>query len=315
MRVSAAALLTSASALGTEMSFGGSEMSRQYTKYNKIPVGEDDLSGSGWHKHTANGCDSHLGFAWTKKSSGPTHAEPLIVYTTAGGQQAGIGTMIMSWHGDPGLHPNQQKWATSPSSIVVGPADQFQVNVAFRSGSLVCSGATNGNLIGDVLIVNPGGAHSKNLPLTESESASEGWHRGSCFDSMGWHRFFDTSTSDGSMSYGSPANLLPVTAMYHNGEINAFFFSSVLDQVSIPLVKYNGWEPVCLSDGNMCMNTCDSDCTFGDLGPNGPWSTMHIYLKDPSTVTCEPNLHCGVTFPFKGGCCETNVHGVTDVQV
>lgn len=278
-------------------------------------MGEEDLISSGWHKHAANGCDSHLGFAWTVEKSGPTHSEPLIVYTTAGGQQAGIGSMIMSWHGEPGLHPNQQKWATSPSSIVVGPSDQFQINVAFRTGSLVCSGETNGNTIGDVLVVNPGGAYSKNLQLTQKESDTEGWHQGSCFDSMGQHMFFDTSTGDNTMSYGSPEHMFPVIAMYHEGEINAFFFASVLDQVSVPFVKYNGWEPVCLDDGNMCMNLCDSDCTFGDLGRNGPWSTMHIYLKDPATVICPADLHCGITFPFKGGCCTTDVHGGAAVQV
>jgi len=277
-------------------------MSRQYTKYNKIPVGENDLSNLGWHKHANNGCDSHLGFAWTKKSSGPTHSEPLIVYTTAGGQQAGVGTMMMSWHGEPSVHPNQQKWTTSSSSILVGPSDQFQINVAFRSGSIVCSGATNGNTVGDVLIVNPGGTHSKNLHVTESEADREGWRRGSCFDSMGFHRFFDTATSDGSLTFGSPANLFPVTPMYDNGEINSFFFSSIQCQVDVPNVAYNGWEPICLSDSQMCHNTCDSDCTFGDLGEHGPWNTMHIYLKDPSTVTC-PSL------------CETFVPGVTNVQV
>lgn len=294
------------------MSFGGSTMSRQFTKFDSLPVGKHELWFKGWYEHEYLGCDPHLGIAWTKERSGPTQAEPLIIYMTAGGQQSGIGSMIMNLNGELGVHPNQQKWTTSPSSIIIGPKDQFQINVAFRSGSMVCSGATNENTVGDVLIVNPGGAHSKNLPLTDSESAREGWHRGSCFDSMGFHWFFDTSTSDGSMSWGSAANLFPVTAMYdNNGEIHAFFFSSPISQVTVPGVTINGWEPSCLGDANMCMNTCDGDCTFGVACT----STMHIFLKDYSTVTCPSNLHCGITFPFRAGCCETNVHSVADVIV
>jgi len=313
MRLSVAALCTGA--MGSDVAYGGHKMERQFTSYNKVPVGENDLLQSGWHKHSDAGCDSHLGVAWTKKSEGPTEGEPLIIYTTAGGQQSGVGTMIIGWHGLDSVHPNQQKWTTAPSSIVVGNSNQFQINVAFRSGSIVCSGAVDSSLdlVGDVLIVNPGGQHSKHLPLTYRESESQGWHRGSCFDGMGWHSFLDTSRMDGTMSWGSPANLFPVVTMYNDeGVINAFFFTSVQSQISIPLVKYNGWEPVALSDSNMCKNTCDSDCTFGDLGKNGPWSTMHIYLRDHRDTVCPKRLHC---FVPGISCCEKSADDISEVQV
>jgi len=340
MRFSATALLTSAlgSEMHSSMDFSSSSMSRDYTVYSNIPVGEEALSKNGWHKHSDNGCDSHLGFAWTKFSSGPVHSQPAIVYTTAGGQQAGFGTVIMSWHGNPGVHPNQQKWTTDASSIVVGPAKctsgctgQFQINIAFRKGSIVCSGATDGNAVGDVLIVNPGGTHSMNLATTQDEAISAGWAEGSCFDSMGLHYFLDTSTHDGTLNYdGMPANLFPVTVMYDQGAVNAFFFSSIQDQVNdvatctpaLPGIQQgkatngaNGWEPLGLSNEHMCYNTCDADCDFG----LPCWATMHIFLKDPKTVKCPavPDDYCQSRLPFPGsiGCCKTPVWGKKVVQV
>merc|ERR1712087_649022 len=95
----------------------------------------------------------------------------------------------------------------------------------------------------------------------------------------------------------------PVVTMYHEGQINAIFFASTINQVSFPLLKSNEWEPKSLSNGEMCANLCDKDCTFSGLTDAGPWSTMHIYFRDHTSVTCDSKLTCGLTFPFRGKCC------------
>jgi len=291
--------------LAAGSTFGGHEMERQFTLYNDVPVGEHALQSAGWHKHAENGCDPHLGFGWTVKASGATTTEPLIVYTTAGGQSAGVGTIIKG-RGREQFYEEQQQWASS--THLVSPKNDPEyahIDVAFRSGSIVCSGATSGDEVGDVIIVNPAG-HSKTIPLTEAQAEKEGYRRGSCFDGMGWHRFLDTSRQDGTLS-GIAKNLFPITPMYFEGKINAFFFTSRLDQVTIPVIASNGWEPKSLSDKLMCANTCDGDdCTFGDT-PDGVWTTMHIYLQNHRNVVCPHDLHCGVSFPFRATCCPTSV--------
>lgn len=294
--------------LATGSTFGGDVMERQYTLYNNVPVGEDALRRAHWTKHDENGCDPHLGYGWTKKSSGATKGEPLVVYTTKGGQSAGVGTIIKGYGKEQFPEP-QRQWASTVHHVPPRNDPEYaHIDVAFRSGSIVCSGEVSGDTVGDVIIVNPKGPNSKTIPLTEAESEQQGWRRGSCFDGMGWHRFFDTSTGDGTLSWKAE-NLFPVVAMYYEGEVNAMFFASTLDQVSIPMVASNGWEPISLTDSQMCANTCDSDCTFGEL-PDGVWSTMHIYLKDHKSVVCPKSAPCSINFPFRGNCCERATYQV-----
>jgi len=304
MRFSCATFVT----LAAGSTFGGDVMEREFTKYNGVPVGEEALRHAKWTKHDENGCDPHLGYGWTKKSSGATKSEPLVVYTTAGGQSAGVGTIIKG-RGREQFPEPQRQWASTVHHVPPRNDPEYaHIDVAFRSGSIVCSGEVSGDTVGDVIIVNPEGPHSKTIALTEAESEQQGWRRGSCFDGMGWHRFFDTTRGDGTLSWKAE-NLFPVVAMYDQGEVNAIFFASTLDQVSIPIVAANHWEPKSLSDHEMCVNTCDDDCTFGETA-DGVWSTMHIYLKDHRSVVCPKSASCHINFPSKMGCCEATSYQV-----
>lgn len=294
--------------LAAGSSFGGDVMSRQYLLYDGVPVGEDALQVAGWTKHDENGCDPHLGFGWTKSQSGATQSEPYVVYTTAGGQQAGVG-IIIKGNGRQQFPAPQQRWASS--THLVAPRDDPEyahIDVAFRSGSIVCSGETGSyhhDTVGDVIIVNPAGPNSKTIPLTEDQSEAEGWRRGSCFDGMGWHRFFDTSRGDGTLSWRAK-NLFPVVAMYDQGKVSAMFFASTLNQVSVQGKVSNGWEARSLGPVEMCMNTCDSDCKLvDDDTPDGVWSTLHFFLKDHSSVKCPASSHCAVP-SINASCCEAS---------
>lgn len=268
-------------------------------------MGEDALKAAGWHKHGAH-CDPELGFAWTEDASGANQHHPLKLYTTAGGQPNGVGYIIVGWGQDP-LPAPQKKWATE--APIVEPTRDVTIahlDVAFRAGDIVCSGDKETAVIGDTLIVNPKSPNKKVLPLTDKDAKTEGWKRGSCFDGMGWHWFLDTSIGGGHLSWKAE-NLFPVVTMYNQGEINAIFFASTINQVSIPILKSNEWEPKSLSNSQMCANLCDKDCTFSGLTSAGPWSTAHIYFRDHKQVTCDSNLKCGIPWPFRGNCCESNV--------
>jgi len=294
--------------------FGGSEMERTFMSYKSLPVGDDALKEAGWHKHDGDPCNPHLGFAWTESAEGATKDTPLKLYTTAGGQPAGVGTVIFGSAEKPPLPEAQKKWASSvPMVGPLGVDYAEHIDVAFRSGDIICSGERSGDVsnMGDTLIVNPlDSSNYKVLPLTEDGIEKEGWHKGSCFDGMGWHWFLDTAVGNNQLSWKAE-NLFPVVTMYDKGQLNAIFFASTINQVSIPIFKSNEWEPKALSDSEMCGNLCDKDCTFPGTPGNGPWSTQHVYFRDHSSVTCDQDLKCAYSgFPFRGSCCAADTSDV-----
>lgn len=275
----------------------GETMERVYTKYASLPVGETALSEAGWTKHTG-GCDPHLGFAWTQDSRGTTKSKPLVLYTTVDGQPAGVGTIFRK-----SFPAAQQKWVTeTPLVQFWGWGTVIQIDVAFRSAG-VCTPGVSHSQIGDTLIVNPAGANSKVIPL----SLEAPWVSGSCFDGMGTHAFLNTNDQAGPMPW-SANDLFPVVAMYHEGKINSIFFASTTNQVTIPIISANWWEPVSLSNDAMCGNWCDQSCGFTDH--DDVWSTMHIYFNAHETVECAAELTCATDFfPFPGkrSCCPGDV--------
>lgn len=280
-------------------------MERKFTSYNDLPVGEEELKAAGWHKHGTT-CNPSLGFAWTQDASGMNKEHPMKLYTTAGGQPAGVGIVILG-HGQEPLPEEHKKWATeSPLAPTTTEHAFANIDVAFRSGDIMCSGAKDTAAIGNTLILNPTGKNSKSLPLTESDADSSGWRRGSCFDGMGYHHFFDTAVGGGKLSWKA-VNLLPVVTMFDKGELNAIFFVSTINQVSIPIFKSNQWEPKSLSSSEMCANLCDKDCAFPDLTSGGPFSTFHVYFRDHSKVTCPSNLKCMLSWPQQWSCCPSDV--------
>jgi len=283
----------------------GNHLERTFTVYSELPMGEEALHAAGWHKHGAT-CDPALGYAWTQDASGATKDHPMKLYTTEAGQPSGVGIIIRG-NGQEPLPEPQKKWSTEAPLVEPKSDPQIaHIDVAFRSGDVVCSGERGLGGIGDTLIVNPNGSNKRVLPLTQDAAHGEGWKRGSCFDGMGWHYFLDTSTSGG-MSWQAK-NLFPVVTMFHQGQINAIFFASTINQVSVPIFQSNEWEPKSLSSVEMCKNMCDKDCHFSGLTSAGPFSTAHIYFRYHSEVTCEKDLRCGLNWPLpRGNCCESDV--------
>jgi len=283
--------------------FGGHKMERTFITYTDLPMGEEALTKKGWHKQNDE-CDPHLGFAWTEEKLGNTRKKPIVLYTTKGGQPSGVGMMFVGLDGQEPLPEEQKKWATkAPMTRTTTSEASAHVDVAFRSGEILCSGEKDDAPVGTTLIVNPAGdaGTSLTIPITEAGVKDQGWHRGSCFDGMGWHWFFDTSKRDGEMSWMAD-NLFPIVTMFHEGELNAIFFAAHQSQISLPFLAANEWEPAALDNENMCKNTCDKECDF--KGVVDKWSTAHIYFRDHKEVTCPSDLTCGITFPLRANCCE-----------
>lgn len=283
---------------------GQATMERVYLQYANLPVGTTQLRDAGWSQ--VGECDPHIGYAWTQDKDGvATQTEPLVLYTTHSGQVSGVGVVIRD---EGSVSERQKKWTTK--SPRVGYAGRRRstvsfIDVAFRSGDILCNPGTSPNEIGDTLIVNPGGEEEYKIPLTTQEAASKNWYEGACFDGMGTHWFLDTA--GGRPPTWSGLDLFPVVAMYDAvGKINAIFFVSFADQVSIPFVSANWWEPKSLSNSEMCANMCAGEtCTFQDH--DQVWSTMHIYFNDHKNVYCpQRDDQCQGTIPGFWGrvtCC------------
>lgn len=269
----------------------GSVMQRVFTTYADLPVGELALQDAGWTKHGTE-CDPYLGYAWTEDAKGPTRSKPLLLYTTEDGQPAGVGTVYVD-----AMPANQMKWTTTkPLKAYSGSETVYHVDVAFRSSNVCTQGAGHSGL-GDVLIVNPAGEHTKEIPLTYEQP----WQWGSCFEGMGTHAFLNSVDPTSSMPWKS-SDLFPVVAMYHEEKVSAIFFAAVKGQITLPFVAANWWEPVSLDNDNMCVNHCDPNCGFSDNG-KGDWGTMHIYFNNWRDVQCPADYRCAIRFPSKAGCC------------
>jgi len=289
---------TSHPVIGESSGFGGKAMERTFLNYHSLPMTQTQLEAGGWVKQSGS-CDKNLGWEWAQTEVGTVDDEkPLVLYTTQGGQISGVGVYV---RGD--LPAPQKKWTQKKYS------KGWKLEVAFRQGDILCSGEASDALIGDTVIVNPNfgaGGEKLLIPLSETDAKSEGWHRGSCFDGMGWHNFLDTSFHNNTMSWKAE-NVFPVVAMYTGGSINAIFFTT--PKVQQGLFHANEWEPVPLPNDAQCKNLCDSDCTFEGTHF---WSTMHIYFQEHTAVKCESDLKCAFGSPGSGhgiGCCKPRESG------
>lgn len=206
---------------------------------------------------------------------------PTLLYYTKAGQLSGVGVEI--YYGNP-FDSLVEK------GVYEKIADkEYRINVALRDSSLTCSGLTDdSNVIGDRVVVSPNGINF-NIPTVLSDATALGFYPGSCFSGMGTHYYWDLVSN--SKPTWVAENLLPVIPMYHNGVINAVFFTTTVVQQGV--FGANEWEAIPLINTLMCKNFCDSDCTFSETSI---WSTFHYYFRDYTTVTCD-SCKTGI------GCC------------
>merc|ERR1719291_1650255 len=119
---------------------------------------------------------------------------------------------------------------------------------------------------------------------------------------MGWHWFLDTAS--GGRLPTRAENTFPVVTMYHENQLNAIFFTSWSNEVTVPFVDSNEWEPIALTVPLMCKNACAKTCASENFQGTEKWSTMHVYFRDHREVKCTGDLECALYVPSKWGCCE-----------
>eukprot|EP00943_MAST-04B_sp_MAST-4B-sp1_P009523 g9523.t1 len=261
---------------------GFDRLSRAYTVYKTQPTTTQDAVAMKFAPVNNSYCIPNLGIAYAKGGKPSVH-EPVILYFTASGHLSGVGTKV---------YGSVETTLLKAGYFIETDKNTYEINVAFRNASTMCTKDVSPppGSIGDRLIINPRGL-ARSVPTTMEDALNEKYHRGSCFNGMGTHYFYDLDTAP-KMSWKS-SNLMPVVPMYTaDGSINAIFFASSTRQQTIFPPSSNQWEPVPLPNAAMCKNWCDKDCTFSGTSV---WSTMHFYFRDYTKVTCPTTSTC--TFP------------------
>ena len=233
-------------------------------------------------------CEQERGFRYALKSSqsdfpSPQKNSPLTLYFTAGGQLSGVAVNVYGSAAAPATLIQKGYWIPVP-----GREPEFTLSLSFRNSSIMCSGDTSPEVIGDRVVINQG-TLSQSIPLTAQAASCQKWTAGSCMRTMGQHWFYDVATAP-VLSFQSQ-NLLPVVPMYWpnniNGTLSAIFFTTPLDQPgSNHLLNGPGdWEMPALSPSNMCQNFCnDGTCQWPGVKS---WGTMHIYFNSQwSNIKC-----------------------------
>jgi len=246
----------------------GTQLSRTALLYENLPLTSEDAISSGWYNYTNSSCDESIGIPYAQHPYGPSEGYPIQIYFTADGQISG---MSMTHFGSP-LAGLEQFWVSDANGD-----GNFMMSVSFRpdSDNLCVAGNYHDELLGTQLVINQDSLNWA-VPLTDSDAANDNWTKGGCISDMGTHWSYDLKTAP-VMSW-VPNNLLPVVAMYNEGNLSAFFFTTPILQYSEPLGPWEGPIP----DALMCLNWCDSSCGFGVSF----WNTLHFFITDPSLDQC-----------------------------
>jgi len=196
----------------------GDRLLRTYTKYDQLFTNAAAAVQAGF-KPVDGHCDPSLGVLYAMDGE-VSKKHPTLLYFTTGGQLSGVG--VEMFYGNPAQKLIDQNFYT-----VIGK-EEYRINVAFRPQGFACSGEVDStHIIGDTIVVQPNGANFT-IPLQVSEATKAGFHPGACFNGMGTHYFMDLQSH--SKPTWEAENLMPVIPMYHDGEINAIFFTTTVVQ-------------------------------------------------------------------------------------
>jgi len=244
----------------------GDRLFRSYNNYIGMPINTTSARASGWQQ--SGPCQDKLGIPYNYQASAPAVHAPMTFYFSNTGVITGIGMNVYG-----GV---ESKLANLGYFFTDG--DGHRIIVTFSSVSSNCATNAAEGSLGDRLVIN---AHTiaHSVPVEETDAQSGNWHKGSCFEAMGHHWFYDLETAP-KMSWQAQ-NLLPIVPMYNNGVLNAFFFADPTIQQG--LFDSNWWDRVALPNLLMCYNFCDSGCTFSGTSF---WSTGHVFLRDYTLVHC-----------------------------
>jgi len=255
------------SSIGSGGDFGD-RLLRSFLIFKNQPLTVDDAENQGFTEFT-NGC-TQFGHGYSK-GYGPTKSDSAIVYFTEGGQLAGFGSRM--WGDAPAALIEQGYWMETDAAD-----GSYDLVLQTRDASMICSGATDSNVLGDRLWING----IMEIPLAMSTAQAAGWVEGNCIPKMGIHHAFDLNYPF-SQSWNA-SSLVPVMPMYspQTGAITAVLLASTDAQRIEPL--FGDWEGPFI---NMlfCKNWCaNTGCTFPGVSL---WTTMHWLFEDPKDNVCD----------------------------
>jgi len=247
----------------------GDRLWRTFLIFHALPLNTTDASEDDWISE--GGCSSTLGIQYTSSGS------PIVLYFTAGDQIAGVGLTIQD---------------SPPDSLVPSywkPQDSggYEITLSFRNSSMMCSGYTSDDEVGDQLVINQDST-ALNIPLNTDDATSQEWTPGHCINEMGTHWAYDTQTHP--VLSHQVGNLVPVLPMYNDntGLLSAFLIHiNHIEKVE----PFGNWEGPFASflfcSGNFCP-PCSWDVTF--------FSTLHFMLTDPSLNQCGTSCDNSIQF-------------------
>jgi len=249
----------------------GDRLLRSFLVFKQQPLTVDDAQNQGFTEFT-DGC-TQFGHGYAKGSdgSGPTKGDSAILYFTEGGQLAGFGSRM--WGEAPDNLIQQGYWMAADDQ-----GESYDLILQTRDPSMICSGDTDSNVLGDRLVING----IMEIPLTMPAAQTAGWVEGNCIPKMGIHHAFDLNYPS-SQSWNA-SSLVPVLPMYsaQTGAVTAVLLASSDAQRIEPL--FGDWEGPFINP-LFCKNWCaNTGCTFPGVML---WTTMHWLFEDPSLNTCD----------------------------
>jgi len=270
-------------------------------------------------------CDPNVGIAHTANGAAPTGQSPVTLYYTSGGLIAGFGVTVYG--------PQIANLVELGYWRKQAPNQHF-ISISFRAPSMMCSGETNSQVLGDRVVINQGqGKGSLAIPLTWAIASRSGrWYiYGSSFTGMGMHSAYnlDPDYTPGELPMNSTW-MLPVVAMYdvlpdgrRGGLVSIFLAStSAQDSTVDPALpdpsslagKFFDGPPGGFPPAGFCNNWCAGSGLFSPgltlLNPNQQkcdkvfegfnHDTFHWQFYPADTIRSPPTADrvCGGTLPF-----------------
>jgi len=254
----------------------GTHLTRTFGLFVEQPLTMSDATAQGFSQFGNSSCDPLMGYQYSSQSSGPTNGSESWISYTAAGQLNGFGVRVFPGSSSPFLSQqliDSNYWR--PSGAGDGAYDLF---FSTRDPSLVCSGNTAPELIGDRLTI----WDVQSIALNMSTAQGAGWVEGNCINKMGIHHAYDLN-KPGTNTWNWQS-LVPVQPMYDSADPNHRLNAVLVNVPNVQFVEPFGEMEGPFLPGLFCLNWC-SNTGCGWSGTNW-WSTIHFHLVPIDSISC-----------------------------
>jgi hypothetical protein len=242
-------------------------------------------------------CRAGLGFEYTEGEASHSRSRPLSLFFDPAGRLSALS--VRAWF-DSSDSFNPLTWQEPPSfgSSNSDTDGSRWITVNTRDPEDACKETaetqSNGDVLGDRLLVNAGGAGSArvHIPTEAPADPSGAWKRGACMPNMSQHWGYPLDgRGDSLLGADHGIHVLPINPMYSvpvgpgHGQVTALAFFTTEPQVT----QRDGgvWDasgtPAQLCEGNYCVVA--EQCQYGESN-----SVFHVFFIDQwaDAAQCEP---------------------------